>query len=194
MGDELVDVGEELPEVIRERRAQPVALAAAGDIDADDARIGGKLARDEVEVARVAAIAMRADDDARAVAPSPLGVMEGMEPGRPQRPVGMVPGLEALRFESIPRDRPLEEAVGFDGTAVAFGGEAVAEGGADIPETTAGRLDEVRDDVGEIHAALCLGTTHMRLHRGEFRVLCLEIHLKPPCGRSTGIRGASDRA
>ena len=124
--DQRVDVGEELPEVIGQRRREPIALAAPGHVDADDARVCGERAGDEVEVARVAAITVRADDDTRGVVPSPLGVMKRVEPGRPQRPVRMVPGLGALRFESIPRYGPLQERVGFDDAAFALGVKAAA--------------------------------------------------------------------
>jgi len=104
--EERLRVGEELAEVVLQRRGEPVALAAAGEVDAHDAGIAAQRAREEIEVARVAAIAVRADDDLGVGALAPLDVMQPVEAPRAEGGEGVMPWPDArvcarrTRFES----------------------------------------------------------------------------------------------
>jgi hypothetical protein len=106
VGEERIGVGEELPEVILDRCRKPVALAASREVDADDARIGGERAREIVEVARVAAIAVRADDELGVGALAPFDVMQPVEAPRAEGGEGVMAwpdarlGARRTRFES----------------------------------------------------------------------------------------------
>jgi hypothetical protein len=107
-----------------------------------------------------------------------------VEPGRPERPVRVVPGLGTLRFESIPRYGPLQERVGLDRAAVALGGKPAAHDVGDAPYASARGGDEAGDDPGEVYASLDMGAMDVLGNGSEIRKLGLEIHCKPPCGRS----------
>jgi hypothetical protein len=104
--EQRLSVGEELAEVVFERCGEPVALAAAGEVEADDARVPAQLAREEVEVARVAAIAVRADDDVGVPAIAPFGVVQPVEAADAERGEGLMAWPDArcrarrTRFES----------------------------------------------------------------------------------------------
>src|SRR5262249_3723218 len=101
--DKGVEIAKELREVVRERRGEPAAVAAACDVRADDARVRAQRARELVEVAPVAAVAVSADRHARRVGRAPRGVVQLVEAAPPrggEAVVGRLGGWSgALRFE-----------------------------------------------------------------------------------------------
>jgi len=176
--EQRLDVGEELAEVVLERSGEPIALAAAGEVDADDARIAAELAREEVEIARVAAIAVRADDDVRVPAIAPFGVVQPVEAADAERGEGLVAWPDArdrarrTRFES-----------GFERAAAAPGVHDALQRRGSGADAVDGGEHESRDHVADRDAALEARAPDVLMDRLIGRVFTLVIHLQPPCGR-----------
>jgi hypothetical protein len=189
-----MDVREELREVIAEGIREPLAVAAAGDVDADDARLARERAREMVEVAGVTAVSVAADDGPPRVAPAPFEVVQVVEPRDAQPAEPAVPGLggalrralrvraagggrrPALRFESISGDGPLEERVGLDGAPVAFGGEPLVGGGDEALDALAHGRDEAAQERGDGDRAFYARLADVLFDSGEIRILVLEVH------------------
>ena len=72
---------------------EPVARAASGDVDADDAAVGGEPRREIVEVAAVAREPVDADHRVRVVRAAPLGVGHAVETARPEAGEGPETGV-----------------------------------------------------------------------------------------------------
>ncbi len=76
------------------RVGEPVALAAAGHVDREDAMGRGERFAQHVEVAAVPSHAMHADDDARIAGVAPLVVDDTMKPVRRQAAEVVPAGFE----------------------------------------------------------------------------------------------------
>ncbi len=176
--EERGDVGEELPEVVLERRGEPVAFAAPRKVEAEDARVGCQALRERVEVARVAAIAVRADDDVRVGTRAPFDIVQPVEARRTERGERAVAWPDArdrarrTRFESTVERMRAARAV-----------HAALHQRADQPQGAHARGDTAGDQVADRDRALDPRPADVLLDRFIVGVFTLVIHLKPPCGR-----------
>ncbi len=185
MRDEGVDVGEELREMILVRRGEPVAFAASGDVDADDPRVGRECCSQRVEVSRVTAVAVGADDRACTAAFAPVGVMQPVMARGAYRLVVPVPRTRNVRrFESIPVDGAFQEQVGFTGFLLA-GLDGGIHRRADGLQAAQGTVNQPGEEIGQVHRTLGVGVPHMLFYGRVFGVTGLEVHsnlLVEDCG------------